>query len=125
MPITGSYNIVGHYGRYTVAGLSNGTLNNRGVDIRGQQGCCARSVFEGTVSSVFQYGGSYTVMLRHGSYISVYSGLSSVNVSKGQRVGIRANLGSIGANSDGRYVLHFQLRNSNGNQSLNPEQWIK
>ncbi len=125
VPITGSYNIVGHYGRYTVAGLSNVTLNNRGVDIRGQQGCCARSVFEGTVSSVFQYGGSYTVMLRHGSYISVYSGLSSVNVSKGQSVGIRANLGSIGANSDGRYVLHFQLRNSNGNQSLNPEQWIK
>lgn len=125
VPITGSYNIIGHYGRYTVAGLSSVTLNNRGVDIRGQQGCCARAVFEGTVSSIFQYGGSYTVMLRHGSYISVYSGLSSVSVSKGQSVGTRATLGAIGANSDGRYVLHFQLRNSSGNQSLNPEQWIR
>ena len=125
IPITGSYSIVGHYGRYTVSGLSSVTLNNRGVDIRGQQGCCARAVFEGTVSSIFQYGGSYTVMLRHGSYISVYSGLSSVNVSKGQSVSTRSTLGAIGANSDGRYVLHFQLRNSSGNQSLNPEQWIR
>ena len=62
-------------------------------------------------------------MLRHGNYISVYSGLSSVTVSKGQRVSTRQPLGTVGKNTDGRYVLHFQLRN--GSAGLNPEVWVK
>ena len=123
MPITGSYSVIGHYGKYTVSGLKNVTLNNRGIDIRGQQGCSARAIFDGQVSSVFQYSGFYTVMLRHGNYISVYSGLSSVTVSKGQRVSTRQPLGTVGKNTDGRYVLHFQLRN--GSAGLNPEVWVK
>ena len=123
MPITGNYNVVGHYGNYTVSGLRNVTLDNKGIDIRGQQGCSARAVFDGTVSSIFQYGGSYHVMLRHGSYISVYSGLSSVSVSKGQTVKTRTTLGAVGQDSDGRYILHFQLRS--GNSRLNPEQWVR
>ena len=123
MPITGSYSVVGHYGNYSVAGLRNVTLDNKGIDIRGQQGCAARAVFNGTVSSVFQYGGSYIVMLRHGSYISVYSGLSSVSVRKGQTVKTKDTLGAIGQDSDGRYILHFQLRQESAR--LNPEQWVR
>lgn len=123
MPITGSYSVVGHYGNYSVAGLKNVTLDNKGIDIRGQQGCQARAVFDGQVSSVFQYGGMYIVMLRHGSYISVYSGLSNVSVSKGQRVKTRDTLGAIGANADGNYVLQFQLRNESSR--LNPEAWVR
>ena len=123
MPITGSYSVVGHYGNYAVSGLRNVTLDNKGLDIRGQQGCAARAVFNGTVSSIFQYGGSYIVMLRHGSYISVYSGLSSVSVRKGQSVKTKDNLGAIGQDSDGRYILHFQLRQES--TRLNPEQWVR
>ncbi|MBQ0021737.1 MAG: peptidoglycan DD-metalloendopeptidase family protein [Prevotellaceae bacterium] len=123
MPITGSYSVVGHYGNYTVSGLRNVTLDNKGIDIRGQQGCAARAVFDGQVSSVFQYGGAYIVMLRHGSYISVYSGLSSVSVRKGQNVKTRDTLGAVGQNSDGNYVLHFQLRNESAR--LNPEAWVR
>lgn len=123
IPITGNYSIVGHYGNYSVAGLRNVTLDNKGIDIRGQQGCAARAVFDGIVSSVFQYGGAYSVMLRHGSYISVYSGLSSVSVRKGQSVKTRAALGAVGKDADGRYVLHFQLRNES--TRLNPEQWVR
>ena len=123
MPITGSYSVVVHYGNYSVAGLRNVTLDNKGIDIRGQQGCAARAVFNGTVSSVFQYGGSYIVMLRHGSYISVYSGLSSVSVRKGQTVKTKDTLGAIGQDSDGRYILHFQLRQESAR--LNPEQWVR
>ena len=123
MPITGSYNVVGHYGNYAVAGLRNVMLDNKGIDIRGQQGCAARAVFNGTVSSVFQYAGTYIVMLRHGSYISVYSGLSSVSVRKGQSVKTKDTLGAVGQDSDGRYILHFQLRNESAR--LNPEQWVR
>ncbi|MDO4994759.1 MAG: peptidoglycan DD-metalloendopeptidase family protein [Bacteroidales bacterium] len=123
MPITGSYSVVGHYGTYTVPGLKNVTLDNKGIDIRGQQGAQARAVFDGTVSSVFQYGGQYIVMVRHGQYISVYSGLQSVNVAKGTKVTTKQTLGTVGRNDDGNYVLHFQLRNLTSR--LNPEQWVR
>lgn len=123
MPVTGSYQVVGHYGRYSPAGLSGVVLENKGIDIRGQQGCQARSVFDGVVSKVFQYSGRYIVMVRHGSYISVYSGLSSVSVSQGQSVSTKTPLGTIGTNSDGNYVLQFQLRQESNR--LNPEQWVR
>lgn len=123
MPITGSYSVVGHYGNYAVAGLRNVTLNNKGIDIRGQEGAKARSVFNGQVSSIFQYGPSYIVMVRHGSYISVYSGLSSVSVSKGDKVSTRSTLGTVGKDSSGNTVLHFQLRKESSR--LNPEQWVR
>ncbi|MBQ0142105.1 MAG: peptidoglycan DD-metalloendopeptidase family protein [Prevotellaceae bacterium] len=123
MPITGSYVIAKHYGTYTVPGLKAVTLDNKGIDIKGHDGAMARAVFDGEVSSVFQYGSSYIVMLRHGSYISVYSGLSSVAVSKGQTVTTRQSLGRVGRNSDGNIILHFQLRKESAR--LNPEQWVR
>lgn len=123
MPITGSYSIVGHYGTYNVSGLKNVTLDNKGIDIRGNANSMARSVFNGEVSSVFQYGASYIVMVRHGGYISVYSGLSSVSVSKGSKVNTSQTLGKVGTDAEGHYTLHFQLRK--GSARLNPEQWIR
>ncbi|MCM1312507.1 MAG: peptidoglycan DD-metalloendopeptidase family protein [Bacteroides sp.] len=123
MPVTGSYSVVGHYGKYTVSGLRNVQLDNKGIDIRGQQGAAARAIFDGEVSSVFQYGTSYIVMLRHGSYISVYSGLSSVSVKKGQKVSTRQTLGNVGKDANGNTVLHFQLRKES--TRLNPEQWVR
>lgn len=123
MPITGSYVIARHYGTYSVQGLKAVTLDNKGIDIKGQEGAMARAVFDGEVSNVFQYGSSYIIMLRHGSYISVYSGLSSVAVSKGQKVTTRQSLGKVGRNSDGQIILHFQLRKESAR--LNPEQWVQ
>ncbi len=123
MPITGPYSVVGHYGTYSVAGLKNVTLENKGIDIKGQEGCCARAVFDGEVSSIFQYGGRYVVMLRHGSYITIYSGISDVSVAKGQKVKTRDTLGKIGKDTEGRYVLQFQMRKER--TRLNPEQWVR
>jgi len=123
MPVTGGFNITRHFGRYNVQGLRNVTLNSRGIDIRGQQGAMARAIFDGEVSSIFQYGSSYIVMLRHGSYISVYSGLRSVSVRKGQKVKTKESLGVIGADPDGHYTLHFQLRRESN--LLNPEHWVR
>jgi len=123
MPVTGGYNIVRHFGNYNVQGLRNVTLNSKGIDIRAQRGANARAIFDGEVSSIFQYGSVYIVMLRHGSYISVYSGLKSVSVRKGQKVKTRDTLGSIGTDADGHYTLHFQLRKES--TLLNPEHWVR
>lgn len=118
MPITGSYRIVSHFGQYNVEGLHNVTLDNKGINIKGERGAMARSIFDGEVSRVFSFGGTMVVMVRHGSYISVYCNLSSVSVSRGQRISTRQVIGSIGQDN----ILQFQLRRETA--KLNPEHWL-
>lgn len=123
VPITGAYVIVGHYGQYQVQGLRNVRLDNKGIDIKGKQGAYARAIFDGEVSAIFQYNGLTNVLVRHGSYISVYCNLSSVRVKKGSHVRTRDVLGEVHTDKDGNTVLHFQLRKETA--KLNPEQWLK
>lgn len=118
MPITGAYRIVSHFGQYNVEGLHNVTLDNKGINIKGESGAMARSIFDGEVSRVFSFGGTMVVMVRHGSYISVYCNLSSVSVSRGQRVSTRQVLGRVGTDN----ILQFQLRKETA--KLNPESWL-
>ena len=118
MPITGAYRIVSHFGQYNVAGLRNVQLDNKGINIQGGSGACARAIFNGEVSAVFGFGGSMVVMVRHGSYISVYCNLRSVSVHRGQQVSTRQTLGVVGADN----ILQFQLRK--GYSKLNPEAWL-
>ena len=118
MPITGSYRIVSHFGQYNVEGLANVRLDNKGINILGQPGSRARSIFDGEVSAVFSLGGTTGVMVRHGSYISVYCNLSSVSVHRGQKVSARQVLGSVGQDN----ILQFQLRREKA--KLNPEAWL-
>ena len=118
MPVTGGYRIVSHFGQYNVEGLKGVRLDNKGINIQGQPGAQARSIFDGEVSAVFNYGGTTGVMVRHGSYISVYCNLSSVSVHRGQKVSTRQVLGTIGQDN----ILQFQLRREKG--KLNPEAWL-
>ncbi len=122
MPITGSYVIVSHYGQYNVAGLSNVKLDNKGIDIKGKAGAQARAIFNGEVSAVFQFAGLNNVIIRHGSYMSVYCNLSSVFVRKGTHVNTRQVIGNIHTDSSGNAILHFQLRKEIS--KLNPEIWL-
>ncbi len=122
VPITGQYRIGSHYGKYNVQGLKNVTLDNKGVNYVGRPGARARCVFNGVVTAVFQFGGSKNVLVRHGSYISVYCNLSSVIVKKGQRLKTRDIIGTVMADDSGNSVLHFQLRKET--TKLNPEVWI-
>ena len=107
---------------YQVAGLAGVTLDNKGVNYIGQQGARARAVFDGEVSAVFALGSTKNVLVRHGSYISVYCNLSSVIVTRGAQVKARDILGTVAEDASGLYVLHFQLRKER--QKLNPEAWI-
>lgn len=118
MPITGSYRVVSHFGQYNVEGLKGVKLDNKGINILGQPGARARSIYDGEVSAVFGFSGSMVVMVRHGSYISVYCNLSSVSVSRGQKVSTRQALGTVGRDN----ILQFQLRHNMS--KLNPESWI-
>lgn len=122
MPITGSYAIVSRFGQYAVAGLKNVKLDNKGIDIKGQKGAQARSIFDGEVSAVFQFGGYTNVLVRHGSYISVYCNLTSTTVKQGQKLKTHDPIGTVATDASGNTILHFQLRKET--TKLNPEQWL-
>ena len=119
MPITGTYAITTHFGNYSTGGV---TLSNKGIDITGQSGAQARAVADGEVSYIFSMNGFQNVIVRHGSYMTVYCNLSSVSVRKGQRVSARQTLGAVGRDGSGNCTLHFQIwRDRN---ILNPESWL-
>lgn len=119
MPIAGGYRIVNHFGTNHVTDVKGHvTLDKKGIDIKGQPGAAVRCVFDGEVSAVFSYAGTTVVIVRHGSYLSVYCDLASVNVSRGQKVSTRQTLGRVGAEG----LMQFQLRK--GSAKLNPEGWL-
>ena len=122
VPITGDYMIGSRFGTYNVPGLKNVTLDNKGINYIGRQGAMARCIFNGKVTAVFQFGDTKNVLIRHGSYISVYCNLSSVRVTNGQNINTRDIIGLIKPDGSGHCVLQFQLRKET--QKLNPEYWI-
>lgn len=124
VPITGSYLITSHYGQYTVEGLRNVKLDNKGIDIQGKPGAQARAIFNGKVAAVFRLNGLFNVLIRHGNYISVYCNLSSASVKSGDAVTTKQIIGQVFSDSsdNGRTVLHFQLRKER--DKLNPEPWL-
>ena len=124
MPITGAYLVVGEYGVQNVAGMRDVKQNNLGIDIQGQEGAQARAVFDGTVSSIFQQGkGQIGVLIRHGSYISVYCNLSETRLKKGDKVKTSDIVGNVQTSDDGTPVLHFQLHKES--TRLNPSDWLR
>lgn len=124
MPITGAYIITSHYGQYSVEGLRNVKLDNKGIDIQGKPGAQAHAIFNGKVAAVFKLNGLFNILVRHGNYISVYCNLSSASVKQGDDVTTKQTLGQIFSDGadNGRTVLHFQLRKEK--EKLNPEPWL-
>lgn len=124
-PVSGSYKIVRRFGRQPHPTLQHVTIDNSGIDIETRRGAQARAIFGGTVSAVLQQPGyGWIVMLRHGSYLSIYAGLNGASVKKGQTVKAGQNLGVI-ASDPLRDVatLHFEIRNER--TRLNPTAWVK
>ena len=124
VPITGPYLITSHYGQYSVEGLRNVKLDNKGIDLQGKPGAQARTVFNGRVAAVFKLNGLFNILVRHGAYITVYCNLSTATVKQDDEVKTGQTLGEVfsdGADG-GRTVLHFQLRREK--EKLNPEPWL-
>lgn len=116
-PVANGY-ITGRFGAYKV---DQATAMRNGVVFQTSDGAAVRAVFNGTVSSVFQQFGKYYIVIIHGEYFTVYEGLQSVNVSKGQKVTTKQTIGAAGT-SDGVPELGFQIHR--GATAQNPESWL-
>lgn len=115
--------ITGNFGAHPHAVLKNITVKNDGIDITAPAGSSARAVFPGTVSGVFPVEGyGNVVIIRHGEYLTVYSNLADVSVSKDQNVKAKDKIGNIEISENGKCVMNFQIRK--GSEILNPSVWL-
>lgn len=108
------------FGMYSIGGIKN---DNKGVDIRTNEGASVRAVFNGTVIKVENVGGSYVVLINHGEYYTMYGNLRSVSVSRGQKVTTKQNIGVVETdNMTGMAIANFQLWK--GVDAVNPVYWL-
>ena len=117
--------ITEHFGVHSHPVLKQIQVRSNGIDISTEAGAKARAVFEGEVSRVFAIsGGNMAVIIRHGSFLSVYSNLREVTVKPGQKVALKQEIGTIFTDpADGNTtVMKFQIWKES--QKLDPEEWI-
>jgi septal ring factor EnvC (AmiA/AmiB activator) len=112
------------YGDQPHPQFSSLRVHNSGVEITTDQGSNARAVFAGEVTSVMVLSPvNKAVMIQHGDYFTVYQNLSSVNVSKGDKVSVKQNIGKVRTNGEtGRTVLKFTI--SQNTTYNNPATWL-
>ena len=112
------------YGSHEVPGLVGSNVKNNGIDITSSPGTEVRAIFEGEVTKVFAIlGANYTVLIRHGEYLSVYQNLINVRVKTGDQVQTKDSLGeAFTDNNENLASMHFEVWKER--TILNPEEWI-
>ncbi len=112
------------FGNNEVPGLRGSSVMNNGIDISSAPGTQVRAVFEGEVTKVFAIlGANYTVLIRHGAYLSVYQNLVNVRVKTGDKVITKEVLGEAFSDENERVAeLHFEVWQEK--EILNPEAWL-
>ena len=98
---------------------------NDGIDITTKKGAKVRAVFNGEVSQIIIIPGfNYTVILRHGSYLTVYTNLSQINVKKGQIVKSKQKIGIAGVDETNPNKTYIKFQIYNEGKKLNPSKWL-
>ena len=124
VPITGPYLLVERYGtRNAVQGRGNVPINSGGITFEGGPGAKARCIFAGKVSTVYVSDSYSFVLVRHGSYISVYCNLVNIAVKGGDELKAGDIIGDVAVDSgSGNPRMLFQLRKER--TTMNPEEWL-
>lgn len=125
LPVDGASRVVSNFGLNNHSEYSKVKIQNNGIDIETTAGAKAVAVYPGIVSMVIVMEGfGNVVLLRHGEYLTVYAGLKSLDVRKGETVQAGQKLGLIGTDeSDGLTRLHFEIRHEK--EKLDPADWLK
>ncbi|WP_395065546.1 murein hydrolase activator EnvC family protein [Flavobacterium sp.] len=98
-------------------------VHNSGIDITTESGASARAVFGGEVTQVQMISPlKKAVIIKHGDFFTIYQNLSTVNVSVGDKVVAKQNIGKIRTDSDGKTILKFMI--SQNTIPNNPSPWL-
>ncbi len=99
-------------------------VDNNGVNIQTTEDEKVKSIFQGEVRAVaFIPPLGNSVIITHGEYFTVYSGLKVVYVKRGQKVSVSEEIGQVLSNSEGISELRFQIRKNT--TALDPQLWLR
>lgn len=103
--------------------FNNVTIFNPGINIKTAPGANVYAVYGGKVSKVIYLVNSYTIIIRHGEYFSIYSKLKNTSVAAGQEVTARQSIGTVAADiTEDLTEMQFQIWK--GGTPVNPSGWI-
>lgn len=125
-PLDHTYKIALGFGIQTHRTVKTSQIDNSGIDLESSLGAKALAVYSGTVTAVYKQPGlNYIVLIRHGSYITVYANLESISVAKGKSVKAGDAIGVAAPSPFNPQCsqLHFEIRRER--QKLDPAQWLK
>ena len=116
--------VTSRFGKHQHAVLKQVTVQNDGIDISTVQGAEARALFDGVVSKVVAIlGANYTVIIRHGNFLTVYQNLIKVRVKPGDSVKVKQVLGTVFTEEEtNSTMLHIEIWKELNKQ--NPEDWL-
>ena len=116
--------IVSYFGKQKHHVFGNVETFNNGINIATNENAIIRSVFNGKVSRIFFIKGEgKAVLINHGEYFTVYSGLKTVSVKLGDEVLTKEQIGTVLTDkSEKKTELHFEIWQ--GYDKLNPSLWL-
>ena len=116
--------ITDYFGEQPHAELKGIMIKNNGVNIETSQGASAKVIFDGVVTGIISIPNlNNVVIIRHGDFLSVYSNLKNVTISKGDKVKTLQALGTIQTDpTTNKTKIHFEIWK--GKVLLNPVGWI-
>ena len=116
--------IVSYFGKQKHHVFGNVETFNNGINIATNENAIIRSVFNGKVSRIFFIKGEgKAVLINHGEYFTLYSGLKTVSVKLGDEVLTKEQIGTVLTdNSEKKTELHFEIWQ--GYDKLNPSLWL-
>ena len=103
--------------------LKNVKTKNNGLNFLTSRDEEVRTIFTGKVVSVTTISSSnIAIIVKHGEFFTVYSGLDAVYIKPGDQVDIKQIIGKVHTNLKGKTELHFQVWK--GKELQNPANWI-
>ena len=116
--------IIESFGKQKHAVLPGVVTYNNGIKIATEEASTVRSIFNGKVSNVLNIPGSgKAVIISHGNYFSVYSGLSEVYVKSTENIKTKQSIGLSSTNTFNNETI-VELQIWKGSQKLDPAKWI-
>ena len=113
--------VTSSYGRQRHENLKDVYIHNNGIDIFTANGAKVRSVYKGKVVSIINISGAgKMVIIKHGQYYSVYSGLKDCLAEKGDMVRAGQTIGSLPQSETN---LHFEIWDEK--KTMDPQKWLR
>lgn len=116
--------VVQSFGRQRHPVVKTTTIQSNGVILATEPLAQVRAVFEGEVMSVIVIKGSNpSVLIRHGNFITLYTNLAKLYVTKGEKVNAKQAIGEVFTNQQ-TGKTQFQFGIFNNVDALNPKEWV-